>query len=212
MKTSGNRIIVTIFIMLITLTLASVAGIDKPLAVYAENNLKSLDTAIEPVILYLETIFGFGISKYLFGFVAVAVGLAAYLFKRPDVSRIFLFIGLTHIITRVVAGVLKNAFLRPRPFEWLDGNDSGFFSVGNSFPSGHAAHFFGLLLPIVFLYRRFAWMLVLPVFVSLSRIIANDHYLSDVLASVAIAVLFTWIFARLFKIRTLVRPRHSVVC
>lgn len=212
MRTSGDRIIITIFIMLITLTLASIAGIDKPLAVYAENNLKSLDTAIEPVILYLETIFGFGISKYLFGFIAVAIGLAAYAFKRSDLSRIFLFIGLTHIITRVVSGVLKNAFLRPRPFEWLDGNDSGFFSAGSSFPSGHAAHFFGLLLPIVFLYRRFAWILILPVFVSLSRIIANDHYLSDVLASVAISVLFTWVFARLFRIKTLVRPRHSVVC
>ena len=212
MKTSGNRIIVTIFVMLITLALASIAGIDKPLAVYVENNLKSLDSAIEPVILYTETIFGFGISKYLFGFIAVAIGLVAYFSKKSDLSRIFFFIGLTHIITRVVAGVLKNVFLRPRPFEWLNGNDSDFLSVGSSFPSGHAAHFFGLLLPIVFLYRRFAWMLILPVFVSLSRIIANDHYLSDVIASVAIAVLFTWLFARLFQITTLIRPRHSVVC
>lgn len=201
MRTSSN-IAFTICVMLLTLTLASVAAIDKPLALYIEYNFKWLDSAMTPVILYIETIFGFGVSKFLFGFLAVAIGFAAYFITRKwDVSRIFFFIGITHVISRLVAGILKNVFLRPRPFEWMNGNESDFFSSGSSFPSGHTAHFFGLILPIVFLYRRYAWLLALPVFVAFSRLIANDHYLSDVLASILIAVFFTWVFAKLFRIK-----------
>jgi membrane-associated phospholipid phosphatase len=67
--------------------------------------------------------------------------------------------------------------------------------------SAHTAHFFGLFLPILTLYPKYKWLLILPVFVALSRIIANDHYLSDVAAGIYISILFTWLFVKVFKIK-----------
>ena len=203
MKTFTTRTFITINIILISLTLASVFWVDKPLAFFVDKNLKPLDTMIAPIISFIETIFGFYISKYLFGFIAIAIGAIGYFkSKKSDIPKIFFFIGVTHIISRLTAGIVKNFFLRPRPFEWLSGNNLDFFSNGNSFPSGHTAHFFGLFLPIVFLYSRYSWIIILPVFVALSRILANDHYLGDVIAAITIAFLFTWTFAKVFKIKT----------
>jgi membrane-associated phospholipid phosphatase len=198
---SANRKFIAFIAFLFVFTFISIIWMDKPLASYIDRNLESLDGVLTPVVIYIETFFGFGISKYLFGFLAIAIGTAVYLKNRKsDVSRIFFFIGTTHIVTRLTAGVIKNFFLRPRPFEWLDGNNSGFFSEGSSFPSGHTAHFFGLFLPIAFLFPKFSWIIILPVFVATSRILDNDHYLSDITASIIIAVLFTWVFANVFKV------------
>jgi membrane-associated phospholipid phosphatase len=75
--------------------------------------------------------------------------------------------------------------------------DMWFPPVGNSFPSGHAVHFWSLFFPLVVLFPRY-WkqLAVLPVLVSLARVVVNDHYFSDVVASAAVAALVTWAYAK----------------
>jgi membrane-associated phospholipid phosphatase len=112
---------------------------------------------------------------------------------KTQVAKVWYWIGLSFILSRLTAGTLKNAFGRLRPEEALAKglDDPGFFLHGNSFPSGHTAHFWGLMLPIVFAYPRSWLLLLIPVLVSASRILVNDHYLSDVLAAVLISLCVT---------------------
>jgi membrane-associated phospholipid phosphatase len=74
------------------------------------------------------------------------------------------------------------------------------FVGGSSFPSGHTAFYFGLFLPLAWLFPRHhtAWMFV-PVFIALARINANDHYLADVCTSIVLCCLLTLAFARLLR-------------
>jgi membrane-associated phospholipid phosphatase len=190
-------------IALIILLLASIVFIDHPLARYINENYSHADYS-RSALSSIELIFGFTISKYLFGFIALLIGGFLYLTNRRSATAIFfLYVGTTHIVTRFVAGVLKNLFLRQRPMDFIASGDisTEFFVQGSSFPSGHAAHFFGLFLPLLFIFPKHKWLLALPVYVAVSRILTNDHYLADILASILIAFVFTWGFGKLFRIK-----------
>ena len=147
-----------------------------------------------------EVLFGFGISRYLYGLLAIIAGLVAFRLRpRTLLPWALLFIGLSHVSSRFVADILKPPFSRLRPFEAIDSDgwhDTWFATVGNSFPSGHAVHFWSLFFPLAALFPK--WMVplaILPVLVSAARIVVNDHYLSDILASAAVAALVTFVYA-----------------
>lgn len=110
-----------------------------------------------------------------------------------------LFVGLSQVTARFAADVLKPLLSRLRPYEALgsDGwHDTWFAAVGNSFPSGHAVHFWSLFFAVAVLFPRYTVPLaILPVLVSVARIAVNDHYLSDVIASVALAAFVTLAYA-----------------
>jgi membrane-associated phospholipid phosphatase len=136
------------------------------------------------------------------------LGAGALLFiaksTRPA-AWMLLFIATTHLVTRVTAGTLKNVFTRLRPFEVIEaGNwDWNFFGErGSSFPSGHSAHFWGLFFPLAFLFPRYRWpLLLIPLFISVARVGVNDHWTSDVIASIAIAAILTLAFIWLFRMK-----------
>jgi membrane-associated phospholipid phosphatase len=159
------------------LTVVAVLWIDRPLA-SAMAPVAFLRTAVDGI----ENVFGFSVSKWLTGAVLVVAGLALFVFRRR-LAWMLLFAGLSQLTTRLIAGMLKNVFLRPRPFEGGD-----FFTTGSSFPSGHAAHFWPLYFAAAIAFPRLRWpLLVLALFVSVARVAVNDHYVGDVTASVAIA-------------------------
>ena len=85
-----------------------------------------------------------------------------------------------------------------RPFQLIEKNDWShiWFMGSNSFPSGHNAFFWGLFLPFAYVFPRYRIaLLIVPVFIGLARIDENYHFLSDVLASIALAALVTLIAA-----------------
>ena len=116
-----------------------------------------------------------------------------------------LFIACAQFVTRFAAGTLKGVFERLRPFEVIQaGNwDWKFFSGhGNSFPSGHGAHFWGLFFPIAFLFPQYRIpLLIVPLFISVARVGVNDHWCSDVLGSISIAAAITLLFIWLFRMK-----------
>jgi membrane-associated phospholipid phosphatase len=140
---------------------------------------------------WLEVLFGFPISKWATGFVLLLAAGVFFAVRRSRVARALAFIAIVQLGTRLTVGVLKGILPRERPFEVLDAgvwHSPWLQGHGSSFPSGHAAHFWGLLLPVAILSPRLAlWLLPLPLFVSAARVAVNDHYLSDVAASGAIA-------------------------
>ena len=173
---------------------------DGPLAVAASSLPAGSRLTVQRFMTACEFVFAFGISRLLYGILLVAAGLAARFLERRRLSSALLFIGLSHLTARILAGILKTPFSRLRPFEALDPggwHDTWFAPVGNSFPSGHAVHFWSLFFPLAVLFPRYRLaFVVLPVLVSAARIAVNDHYLSDTLASAAVAAVVTWAYAR----------------
>ncbi|MBI4909999.1 MAG: phosphatase PAP2 family protein [Acidobacteria bacterium] len=178
----------------------SIVAIDGPLATALSSVSPDTRRAIQQGVGVIEVLFGFRVSSYLYGGLLIMAGLATFLMKRGSLAWALLFVGFSHVTARFAAGILKPPFSRLRPFEAVGGDgwhDVWFASAGNSFPSGHAVHFWSLFFPLAILFPRHRIALVvLPVLISAARVVVNDHYLSDVLASAALAAVLTSVFAR----------------
>lgn len=154
---------------------------------------------------WIETVFGWGISKLALGYALLAIG--AILWWRQSwraTANLFLFIAFAHILTRLMAGTLKNVFERLRPDEVIQQaawNAQFFMADGNSFPSGHAAHFWSLYFPLAFIFPRYRIPLaIIPVFITIARVGVNDHFVSDVIASLALAAMISLAFVYAFRL------------
>jgi membrane-associated phospholipid phosphatase len=182
------------------LSTAAIFTVDGPLAVVLSSLSSESRRWIQSFTSISEVLFAFRISPYLYGALLVMAGVLAFRWRnRTLVPWALLFVGLSHVTARLAADVAKPPFSRLRPFEALANNgwhDTWFATVGNSFPSGHAAHFWGLFFPLAVLFPKYTVpFAVLPALVSTARVAVNDHYLSDVFASVAIAAIVTWAYA-----------------
>lgn len=202
MDNKTKPIVFTILLLTIGI-LFSIQFVDRPLAITLDGHLRGTKMLLHQIVTGLEWVTGFNISKYLLGLVILGVGAILYFnTKTRAYSGWLFFIGLTHLLSRLFAGSLKNLFLRSRPYQFLENRDIPDFFVdgGNSFPSNHVAHFFSLFIPLLFIIPRGKFLLfIIPVIVAAQRIISNDHYLSDVLAGVLIAYLFSLAFLKLFE-------------
>jgi membrane-associated phospholipid phosphatase len=183
------------------LTLLAIFAIDGPVARMVESRELILHGAVDAPINVIELVFGFPISKWATGFVLLVIALAMFAFARTrHWAWLLLYVSIAQLATRLIAGVLKNVFLRTRPFDAVAGeswNDQWFVDGGSSFPSGHAAHFFGLFFAISIAFPRLRVpFLVLAILVSASRVAVNDHYVSDVLGSAAIAAFVAYGLSR----------------
>ena len=148
------------------------------------------------------------IGQVLLGGTLVAIGLVWLLVRQTNLTaRALIFTGLVQIGTIEAGSLLKGVFGRLRPFQLLESGDWShmWFASGNSFPSGHVAFFWGLFLPLAYLYPKYCVpLLVLPVFIAFARIDENVHFLSDVLGSIALACIVTLLAAAVFG--RLIRP------
>ena len=202
----NRRQLLWTFLIAVVLTVLSIFLFDQPIAAFVQRAGGRESRILQEGTHWLEIASGLPIARYFLAY--LLLGGAALLFiaksTRPA-AWMLLFIGSTHVVTRLVAGVLKNVFHRLRPFEVIQaGNwDWKFFGdQGSSFPSGHSAHFWGLFFPLLFLFPRYRLpLLIVPVFISIARIGVNDHWCSDVIASAGLAALFTLAFIWLFRMQ-----------
>jgi membrane-associated phospholipid phosphatase len=141
------------------------------------------------------------LSAVLLGGIQFALGVLTWLFNRGSyLARALIFTGGVQLATIASAWALKNVFGRLRPYELFAHADwsHAWFAGGNSFPSGHNAFFWGLFMPLMYLFPRYRFALLLvPVFIALARIDVSMHFASDVLASIALAALVTLLAAML---------------
>ncbi|NCP10808.1 MAG: phosphatase PAP2 family protein [Sphingomonadales bacterium] len=83
---------------------------------------------------------------------------------------------------------------RERPVHWLaQGDDASDWLVGGnySFPSGHAAYYWALVLPVAIRWPRIGVpLLALSLYVAEQRVLVLAHHWGDVLASIGIAMLW----------------------
>jgi membrane-associated phospholipid phosphatase len=188
------------------LTLLSIFLFDQPLGAFVQRVGGRQSVILQEGTHWLEIATGLPVAKFFLSY--ILLGAAALFFITPATRAaawILLFIGASQLLTRLIAGLLKNVFQRLRPFEVIQaGNwDWKFFTGhGNSFPSGHSAHFWGLFFPLLFLFPRYRLpLLIVPVFISIARVGVNDHWCSDVIASAGLAAVFTLMFIWLFRMQ-----------
>ena len=201
-----RRQLIYCFLVAIVVALLSIVFLDRPLAAFVQSVDGRNCAVFQEGTRWLEIASGFPIDRYLVTYVLGGLALLLFISKSTRAAAwMILFVATAHIVTRLTAGVLKNVFHRLRPFEVIQaGNwDWKFFGDhGSSFPSGHSAHFWGLYFPLAFLFPRYRIPLaILPVFIALARVGVNDHWCSDVIASIGLAALITWIFVWLFRVQ-----------
>jgi membrane-associated phospholipid phosphatase len=202
----NRRQLLFAFFIALALTLLGIFLVDQPVAAFVQRAGSRQSVILQEGTRWLEVASGYEIAKYFLSYLLLGAGALLFIARatRPA-GWIFLFVGCSHLVTRVAAGVLKNLFDRLRPFEVIQAGDwdwKFFTGHGNSFPSGHSAQFWGLFFPLAFLFPRLRLpLLIVPVFISIARVGVNDHWCSDVIASAGLAALITWIFVWLFRIQ-----------
>ncbi len=186
----------------IVLACVSVFAVDRGIAlVVHDSGIESAAIIVRSREL-LDTLTGYrfsGIGDLLLGGCLAGVGLLWTFSRRSNATaRALIFTGLVQLATIATTSHLKGLFGRLRPYQLIERGDWNqiWFAGGTSFPSGHVAFFWGLFLPLAYLYPRYRVpLLVIPVFIAFARIVENVHFLSDVLGSIALAALITLLAA-----------------
>ena len=105
------------------------------------------------------------------------------------------------ILSVIATQLLKFIFGRSRPFNFFTLNDGNMFTFFNfqyeyvSFPSGHSSGTWALIACLLFVFKDNKYSKILILFgllISISRIILNVHYLSDVFFGAILSTFITW--------------------
>lgn len=179
--------------------------VDRPLALFIHSNAGSLSGIARQFTGLLESIFFLDAPKFIVPGLFLLTGLLFHIYRRNlHRSRTFVFVGLTLLAARYAIGNLKPVFDRVRPYDYVENPAMAqdfFVDGGSSFPSGHASFYFGLFIPLMFIFPRWRWYIfAVASLASLARVFEGDHYLSDVLMSGYIAFILAFTVAKICRI------------
>jgi len=182
------------------------AGLDRPLAEWV--HASGFESA--PVFVWglaaLDFVSGLRLWICALPWAAILIGTVALRFQwRTRLGYALIAAGLVQTAAIESMITAKDLFGRLRPFKVFEAGDWShvWFVGGDSFPSGHSAFYFGLLLPLAAAcpIRWLRWLLVaIPLYVVVARIDMAKHFLSDVSASALMVSLYAlvaaWLTAR----------------
>lgn len=154
-----------------------------------KDKLKGFDTTIYNFIISIKSPFfteTFKIITFFASpiFLIILSALLFFIFKNKKYGLLSL---VNLIVVVIVNQILKFIFTRPRPFEWMLIEESGY-----SFPSGHAMvsmGFYGMLIFLIWQTnitktKKKIWTIILSILILLigiSRIYLGVHYGSDII-------------------------------
>jgi membrane-associated phospholipid phosphatase len=182
------------------------AGLDRPLAEWV--HASGLENARFFVwgLAALDVVSGLRVWICALPWVAILIGtIELRLERRMRLGYALIAAGLVQTAAIETMITAKDLFGRLRPFKEFEAGDWShvWFVGGDSFPSGHSAFYFGLLLPLAaacpIRWLR-ALLVAIPIYVVLARIDMARHFLSDVSTSALMvsvyALLAAWLTAR----------------
>jgi len=182
------------------------AGLDRPLAEWV--HASGLENARFFVwgLAALDVVSGLRVWICALPWVAILIGtIELRLERRMRLGYALVAAGLVQTAAIETMITAKDLFGRLRPFKVFEAGDWShvWFVGGDSFPSGHSAFYFGLLLPLAaacpIRWLR-ALLVAIPIYVVLARIDMAKHFLSDVSTSALMvsvyALLAAWLTAR----------------
>lgn len=199
----NHRLLLTVAIVAAMLVALGLLAVDYPLARWVhESGLENL-AVFRLGLAALDWTFGMRLWFWLAATLSIALGVIG-LVARARVSRglavALLAAGLVQFATLHTMILMKNVFGRLRPHQVFESGDWNtiWHAGGGSFPSGHSAFYFGLLLPLAAFAPR-GWqraiLIAIPLFAVLARIDMSMHFLSDVSMSAVIAALYSLLAA-----------------
>lgn len=175
------------------LTAISIVTIDQPLARWIAK--------YEPLAIwdYILTVLEWGLGLPLIPWtsgIALAVVMIVTVAtpKWRHRAPVWMFLAASHILGRIAMVQIKDLTGRLRPLEWLKhGGDETFGWIkGISFPSGHVVLFASVILPVICVWPRARPLLAIIGFAMIARLIADAHYVSDVIGALTLVALVTW--------------------
>jgi membrane-associated phospholipid phosphatase len=182
-----------------------VAWIDEPLARAIDAHARGLEPAWLAATEAFDALSAIDLWRWFVGAVLVGAGLACA--ATPRLARhaaSLWFVAVVHLAARLSTTPWKALFARLRPYQWLDAGQPAhtFFAGGIGFPSGHVIYYLSLGLPLALAFPRARLVFVLvPAFLGLTRIGAEQHFLGDTLAAAAWVTFVTWVVAWIFAWR-----------
>lgn len=154
--------------------------IDASLLLYLQENIRN--PILTKVLVFITTL-GNG------GFIFILLGALLLVFKKTRKHGILYSLALIFnlLLTNLV---LKNLFMRPRPYAVIDGLTILINPPhGYSFPSGHTSAAFCLAMILFFINKRASVVaFVFAVLMGFSRMYTGVHYPSDVLGGALVGV------------------------
>ena len=172
------------------LALLSVAGIAALDGFVARSSLGMTDGAAawSSATAALDALLLRNVSNFLLGAtLMLAAGLLLLISATRATGYALLYVGVVQFFTTLIADFARLQFGRLPPSLSAAGGDNWFVGAA-SFPSAQVAFYAGLFFPLIRLFPRgtILWI-VPPLYVAGARLLEQDHYLSDVTASFALA-------------------------
>jgi membrane-associated phospholipid phosphatase len=188
-------------------------ALDRPLAEWVRaSGIENARVFVDGLYV-LDTISGMSTWIWLAGLVTLAIGIAGYAWRRqarwPRALIAAAVVQLATIATMILG---KDHFGRLRPYQVFEKGDwnAVWYAGGVSFPSGHSAFYFGLLLPLAAACTR-PWqraaLVAIPLYAICARIDMAKHFLSDVSMSALIAAVYALVVATLLRYWLPAAPR-----
>ena len=205
----NQRFLLAVALVAATLVAIGLLVIDIPLARWVHASGHENAGFFVHGLGLLDKIFGLKVWYWIAVTACVPLGLIGLLLTTrlrlpKGLAGSILAAGIAQALTIGAMILGKNLFGRLRPQELFESGDwsSVWFVGGGSFPSGHAAFYFGLLLPLAACAPR-TWQRValisIAVFVGLARLDMARHFLSDIAMSVLLAALASLLVARILR-------------
>jgi membrane-associated phospholipid phosphatase len=170
----------------------AIGFVDQPVARWVHEHDQS--ALWEHVMSLLE--YPAGIKPWSYTIPAILVGgvLATLAVERwRGYTRAWMYVAIVYLLTRNLMAWGKWLTGRYRPYQWIPvAGDTFGHANGASFPSGHVVVFAGLLLPLAVVSVRTRPLLLLIPFVMMARVAVLAHFVSDVLAGLALTALVAW--------------------
>ncbi len=184
--------------------------IDKSVARYFLANIPTYEALGEFISI-------FGESHWYFATAIIGFALFRFVKKNELFAQRFLFLLYINLFSGLLSLVLKNLFGRIRPWGLKDEKEEfGFLLFQNfdmsfvekmkyhfitlkdapttytSFPSGHTTTLFALFAYLCILFPKYLYLwLSIAIILASSRLLANDHFVSDIFAGIIIGTLST---------------------
>ena len=144
-------------------------------------------------------------AKYLFVF-SLLYALFLFVKSSPETRKQILITGLISLpLILIVSLIARELYFNPRPFVVGGFEPLIPHEPDNGFPSDHTLLTAALASVFIFFHRRASVVLwILAALVGLSRVFAGVHHLTDILGSVAIAILVSSVVYKILKLRKVV--------
>ena len=218
-----------LFVAFMTLLIVlSYFYIDKSVSIYFMENRETFRAFGNEVSVLGE-------SHWYFGIAILGALFFAFVKKNAPLMQRFLFLLYANLFSGLLSIVLKIFFARMRPWKFEENQEQfGFLFFQNpdftfmqrlsyqlntlleqyanhaSFPSGHTTTSAAIFTYLVILFPKYTALWVAVTLLSISgRVLANDHFVSDIFAGIIVGSLTTLYIYSKMKNKLTLNKEHS---